>query len=222
MDFIPSSYALRPPWRLYPPRRLIRFHGMSLSDHLQQQFLDSIAAQELALEVLVEPIALAVTRMVQCLMHDGKILVCGNGASAAHAQLFASALVNRFEAERPALAAIALSADAAVLSAIAADTDYARVFARQVEALGAPGDLLLAITASGNSRSVLEAVTTAQDKDMGVIALTGRDGGDLADALREEDILLSAPGENRARIREVHLLTLHCLCEGIDYSLLGA
>lgn len=195
---------------------------MSLSEHLQQQFVDSIATQEAALEVLVEPIALTVERMVHCLMHDGKILVCGNGASSTHAQLFAAALVNRFEAERPGLAAIALSADMAVVSAIANDHDYSRVFARQVEALGAPGDLLLAISASGNARSVLEAVLTAQDKDMGVIALTGRDGGQLAASLREEDTLLCAPAESSARIREVHLLSLHCLCEGIDYSLLGA
>jgi D-sedoheptulose 7-phosphate isomerase len=197
-------------------------HRMSLSDHLHQQFLDSIATQESALEALVEPIALAVERMLRCLMHDGKILVCGNGASASHAQLFAATLVNRFEAERPGLAAIALCADTAVLSAIAADHDYARVYSRQVEALGAPGDLLLAISASGNARGVLEAVATAQDKDMGVIALTGGDGGELAVMLREEDILLCAPAENAARIRETHLLTLHCLCEGIDYSLLGA
>jgi D-sedoheptulose 7-phosphate isomerase len=195
---------------------------MSLSEHLQQQFLDSIATQESALEVLVEPITLAVERMVHCLMHDGKILVCGNGASATQAQMLAAALVNRFEAERPGLAAIALTADTAILSAIAADFDYARVFARQVEALGAPGDLLLAISATDNARGLLEAVAIAQDKDMGIIALTGGDGGELAATLREEDILLCAPAENAARIREVHLLTLHCLCEGIDYSLLGA
>ncbi len=195
---------------------------MRISEHLEQQFGDSIAALEAAQEVLIEPITQAVGRMVRCLMHDGKILVCGNGASATHAQLFASQLVNRFEAERPGLAAIALSADAAILSAIAADSDYARVFARQVEALGAPGDLLLAISASGNARGVLEAVAAAQDKDMGVIALTGGDGGELAVLLRDEDILLCAPAEHAARIREVHLLTLHSLCEGIDYSLLGA
>jgi len=195
---------------------------MSLSEHLQRQFLDSIATQESALEVMLEPIARAVERMVRCLMHDGKILVCGSGASATHAQLFAAALVNRFEAERPGLAAIALNADTAVVSAIAADFDYTRVFSRQVEALGAPGDLLLTISASSNTRSLREAAATAQDKDMGVIALTGRDGGELAVSLREEDILLCAPAETAARIREVHLLTLHCLCEGIDYSLLGA
>lgn len=194
---------------------------MSLSEHLQQQFVDSIAAQEAALEVLVEPIALTVERMVHCLMHDGKILVCGNGASAAQAQLFAAALVNRLEAERPGLAAIALSADTAIVSAIANDYDYSRVFARQVEALGAPGDLLLAISTSGNAPSVLEAVLTAQEKDMGIVALTGRDGGQLAASLREEDILLCVPAQTGARIREVHLLCLHCLCEGIDYSLLG-
>ncbi len=195
---------------------------MSLSEHLQRQFLDSIATQESALEVMLEPITRAVERMVRCLMHDGKILVCGSGASATHAQLFAAALVNRFEAERPGLSAIALNADTAVVSAIAADFDYTRVFSRQVEALGAPGDLLLTISASSNTRSLREAAATAQDKDMGVIALTGRDGGELAVSLREEDILLCAPAETAARIREVHLLTLHCLCEGIDYSLLGA
>ncbi len=195
---------------------------MSLAEHLQQQFLVSIATLESALEVLVQPMAQAVERMVQCLMHDGRIFACGNGAAAAQAQSFVAALVDRFEAERPGLAAIALTADSTVMSAIAAGSDYNRVFARQVEALGAPGDLLLAITASGNTSSVLEAVATAQDKEMGVIALIGGDGGRLAATLRDEDILLLAPGDSLARIREVHLLALHCLCEGIDYSLLGA
>lgn len=195
---------------------------MDLSERIQQQFYDSIANQEAAAELLVEPIALAVERMVRCLMSEGRILACGNGASAADAQHFASALINRFEADRPGLAAFALTTDGPTLTAIANDHDYSRVFARQVEALGAPGDLLLAISTSGNSRNVLEATHAAQDKDMGVIALTGRDGGQLASALREEDVLICVPAETTARIQELHLLVIHCICDGIDYSLLGA
>ncbi len=195
---------------------------MSLSERIQQQFFDSIAAKEAAVEVLTEPIALAVERMVACLMGDGKILSCGNGGSAADAQHFSSELINRFEAERPCLAAIALTTDTSTLTSIANDYDYGRVFARQIEALGAPGDLLLAISTSGNSRNVLEAARTAQDKGMGVIALTGRDGGLLAGMMREEDVLICVPVEMTARIQEVHLLAIHCLCDGIDYTLIGA
>lgn len=195
---------------------------MTPSERIQQLFYDSIATKQAAAETLVEPIAQAVERMVRCLMAEGKIMACGNGGSAADAQHFASELVNRFEADRPGLAALALTTDTSTLTSIANDFDYSRVFARQVEALGSPGDLLLAITTSGNSRSVLEAVHAAQEKDMGVIALTGRDGGQLAGRLREEDVLICVPAESTARIQEVHLLAIHCLCDGIDYSLLGA
>ncbi|MCU0840092.1 MAG: phosphoheptose isomerase [Thiobacillaceae bacterium] len=195
---------------------------MTPSERIQQLFYDSISTKQAAAEALVEPIAQAVERMVGCLMAEGKIMSCGNGGSAADAQHFASELINRFEADRPGLAALALTTDTSTLTSIANDFDYSRVFARQVEALGSPGDLLLAITTSGNSRSVLEAVRAAQDKDMGIIALTGRDGGQLAGRLREEDVLICVPAESTARIQEVHLLAIHCLCDGIDYSLLGA
>jgi D-sedoheptulose 7-phosphate isomerase len=195
---------------------------MSLAERIQQQFQDSVAAKALAAEVLSEPIAQAAERMVACLMGEGKILACGNGGSAVDAQHFSSGLINRFEAERPGLAAIALTTDTSCLTSIANDYDFSRVFARQIQALGAPGDLLLAITTSGNSRNVLEAVRAAHGKDMAVIALTGRDGGQLAETLLEEDVLICVPTESTARIQEVHLLAIHCLCDSIDYLLLGA
>jgi D-sedoheptulose 7-phosphate isomerase len=195
---------------------------MSLSERIQQQFQDSVAAKTLAAEVLSGPIAHAAERMVACLMGEGKILACGNGGSAADAQHFASELINRYEADRPGLAAIALTTDTSSLTSIANDYDFSRVFARQIEALGAPGDLLLAISTSGNSRNVLEAVHAAHGKDMTVIGLTGRDGGQLAEMLLEDDVLICVPTESTARIQEVHLLTIHCLCDSIDYLLLGA
>lgn len=194
---------------------------MSLADRILQQFQDSIATQSASLDMLTEPIALAAERMVACLMNDGRILVCGNGGSAAEAQHFSSELVNRFEQDRPALAAIALTADTSILTSVANDDAFSRVFARQVEALGRTGDVLLAISTSGASRNVLEAVDAAHDRDMGVVALTGRDGGPLAERLREDDLLICVPTESTARIQEVHLLAIHCLCDGIDYLLLG-
>ncbi len=193
-----------------------------LDEQLKQQFLEGITTLEAVLECLLEPIALTVERLVNCLLHDGKILVCGDGSSMALAQFFAATLINRFEAERPALPAIALGADPVVLNAIADDYDHTRVFTRQVEALGTPADLLLAISPSGHSRSVLGAVGAAQEKDMGVVAMTGGDGGKLAASLRDGDILLCVPTERVARIREAHLVIVHSLCEGIDYSLMGA
>ncbi len=195
---------------------------MSLADHLAQQLTDAIAVQEAVLETLVEPLARAVERMLRCLMADGKILACGNGAGAALAQLFTASLVHRFEAERPGLAALSLTADAAITSGIAANAGQDRVYARQIEALGAPGDLLLVVSDDGNDASLLAALEAAQDKDLGVIALTGHDGGRLAEALGEANILLCVPAHTPARIHEAQLLVLDGLCEGIDFSLLGA
>ncbi len=195
---------------------------MTLTDLIQQSFIDSAQTKLAAAEFLAEPIARAAERMVQALLADGKILACGNGGSGMDAYLFSSALINRFERDRPGLAAIPLSTATATLTAIANDFDYSQVFARQVAALGNPGDVLLAISTSGNSRNVLEAVRVAHDKDLTVIALTGRDGGDLAERLRDEDILVCVPAETVARLREVHLLIIHCLCDSIDYLLLGA
>lgn len=195
---------------------------MELADLIHQSFSDSAQTILEAAEHLPEPIAQAAEVMVATLLNDGKILACGNGGSAADAHLFASTMINRFERERPGLAAISLTNATATLTSIANDYDYGLVFARQVSALGGPGDVLLAISTSGNSRNVLEAVRVAHEKELSVVALTGRDGGDLAEMLRETDVLICVPAETIARIREIHLLAIHCLCDSIDNLLLGS
>lgn len=195
---------------------------MDLSSRIHQQFTDSAHVKLQALEVLAEPIALAAERMVACLMNEGKIMACGNGGSAADSQHFSSELLNRFERERPGLAAIALTTDTSTLTSIANDYAYEQVFSKQVRALGQPGDLLLAISTSGNSRNVVEAVRAAQEREIGVIALTGNGGGQIAELLTANDVHICVPSTVTARIQEVHLLTLHCLCDAIDYLLLGA
>lgn len=172
-------------------------------------------------ELLSAPIAQAADAILQCVMSDSKILVCGNGGSAAAAQLFATSMVNRFEHERPGLAAIALTTDTSILTSVANDYAYNQVFARQVSALGQPGDVLLAISTSGNSESVVRAAQAARERGMSVVALAGQDGGNLAEQMRDSDILICVPAENTARIQEVHLLTLHCLCDVVDSVLLG-
>jgi len=194
---------------------------MDLAEHVQQSFADSAQTILAAAEPLSGAIAQAAERMVQALLNDGKILACGNGGSATDAHLFASTMINRFERERPGLAAISLTSATATLTSIANDYDYGMVFARQVSALGGPGDVLLAISTSGYSGNVLEAVRVAHEKEMSVVALTGRDGGDLAEILYDEDVLICVPASTTARIREVHLLAIHCLCGSIDNLLLG-
>ena len=159
--------------------------------------------------------------MVASLMNGGKILACGNGGSAGDAQHFAAELVGRFERERPGLAAIALTTDSSILTAVANDYDFSQVFVKQVQALGQPGDVLLAISTSGNSGNVLAAIETAHAREMQVVALTGKNGGKIAQLLREGDVEIRVPAERTARIQEVHLLAIHCLCDGIDCSLLG-
>lgn len=195
---------------------------MTAADRIYQLFVESAQIKMAAAEVLAEPIAEAAERIVQCLLADGKVLSCGNGGATADAQHFASRLVHRYERDRPGLAAIALTADSSILTAIANDHDYAQVFSRQIKALGLPGDILLAISTSGNSLNVLEAVRAAHDKEMHVIALTGQDGGELCTLLDDDDILICVPADTAARILEVHLLAIHCLCDSIDYQLLGA
>lgn len=195
---------------------------MELQNRITTHFHDSAQLKLAAADALAEPIAAAVERMVACLRADGKILVCGNGGSAADAQHFSAELLNRFEMERPGLAAIALTTDSSTLTSIANDYDYEQVFSRQVRALGHPNDLLLAISTSGNSRNVLAAVHAAHEAQMGVVALSGRGGGALVDSLGPGDIHICVPSVVTARIQEVHLLTLHCLCDGIDFMLLGA
>lgn len=167
------------------------------------------------------PIADTAQAMVNCLMNDGKILVCGNGGSAADAQHFSAELLNRFEMERPGLACVALTTDSSVLTSIANDYDYNLIFSKQVRALGMPGDVLLAISTSGNSTNVVEAISAAHERDMRVVALTGRDGGKMGAMLQEGDIHICVNTKSTARIQEVHLLTLHCICDGIDHLLLG-
>jgi D-sedoheptulose 7-phosphate isomerase len=195
---------------------------MDLLARINQHFADSAQVKLKAMELLSEPLARAAQRMVQCLMSEGKILACGNGGSAADAQHFSAELLNRFEMERPPLAAIALSTDTSTLTSIANDYDYNQVFSKQVRGLGHAGDVLLAISTSGNSPNVMEAVRAAHDRHMTVVALTGKGGGKMADGLAADDIHICVPAERTARIQEVHLLCLHCLCDAIDCLLLGA
>ncbi|NMG54254.1 phosphoheptose isomerase [Aromatoleum aromaticum] len=194
---------------------------MDLIHRISRQFEDSARVKLEALEALAAPIAGAVEIMIGSLLNNGKILACGNGGSAADAQHFAAELVNRFEMERPPLAAIALTTDSSTLTSIANDYDFTQVFSKQVRALGHPGDVLLAISTSGNSPNVIEAIAAAREREMRVIALTGNDGGQIGALLDDGDIHLCVPAQRTARIQEVHLLTLHCLCDGIDCLLLG-
>ena len=192
-----------------------------LEQRIQQQFFDSADLKYAAAEVLSKPIADAVSALVGCITSGGKVLTCGNGGSAADAQHFAAEFVGRFERERPGLAAIALTTDSSILTAIGNDYDFNAIFSKQVQALGAPGDVLLAISTSGNSSNVIAAVEAARAKEMVVIALTGHKGGKIRELLQETDVLICVPHERTARIQEVHLLTLHCLCDAVDLQLLG-
>ena len=194
---------------------------MDLISRISENFSESAHLKLQSMDALAGPIATAAKRMVQCLRNDGKILACGNGGSAADCQHFSSELLNRFEMERPGLAAIALTTDTSTLTSIANDYDYEQVFARQVRALGSARDLLVAISTSGNSRNVIAAVQAAHECQMVVVALTGKSGGKLAEILQPSDIHVCVPANSTARIQEVHLLTLHCLCDAIDCLLLG-
>ncbi len=188
---------------------------------IQQHFIDSADLKYQSAQTLSKPIAAAVQALLACVTSGGKILACGNGGSAADAQHFAAEFVGRFERERPELGAIALTTDSSILTAVANDYGYDAVFSRQVRALGLPGDVLLAISTSGNSASVLAAIDAAHEREMTVLALTGKGGGRMAQALRETDVHICVPHERTARIQEVHILALHCLCDGVDSQLLG-
>jgi len=194
---------------------------MALHDRILSHF--QISAQTIldAAEALAPSIEQAARLMVHSLTQGGKIMACGNGGSAADAQRFVAQMVHRFEQERPGLAAIALTTDSSTLTSIANDTAYDQVFARQVKVLGQPGDILLAISTSGNSPSVLQAVDAAHTRSVHVIALSGRSGGQLAERLVEDDVLLCAFAESAARIQEIHLLSINCLCDAVDSVLLG-
>jgi D-sedoheptulose 7-phosphate isomerase len=194
---------------------------MDLLSRISQHFTDSAQTKLDAAELLAAPIAEAAEAMVNCLLGNGKILACGNGGSAADAQHFAAELVGRFEMERQGLAAIALTTDSSIMTAVANDYGYALVFDKQVRALGQPGDVLLALSTSGNSANVVAAIHAAHDNDLRVVALTGKGGGEIGELLRDGDVHICVPADRTARIQEVHLLTIHCLCDGIDCLLLG-
>ncbi len=198
-----------------------RLVSIDLVARVSRHFSDSAQTKLTAVDVLAQPIVRATQVMVECLLANGKILACGNGGSAADSQHFAAEMLNRFERERPGLAAMALTTDTSTLTSIANDYEYNLVFSKQVLALGQPNDVLLAISTSGNSPNVVAAVRAAHEREMKVVALTGRGGGEIGKRLAAGDVHLCVPHDQTARIQEVHLLTLHCLCDGIDCLLLG-
>ena len=194
---------------------------MNLSDRVFDHFAESIKAKQDNQELLAEATAAAIELMFAALVNDGKVLACGTGRSAADAQHFAAELVGRFEMERMGLAGIALTTDTSALTAIANDYDFNRVFSKQVEALGRSGDVLLAISTSGNSANIIAAIEAAHERDMRVVALTGKDGGQIAHILQDQDILLNVAHQRTARIQEIHILLIHAICDGIDQLLMG-
>ena len=192
----------------------------TLQERVRAHFEESIAAKRQTVEVLAEPTAEAAMMLIECLMNDGKILACGNGGSAADAQHFAAEMTGRFEKERMELAAIALTTDTSALTAIGNDYGFDHVFSKQVRALGRAGDVLVGISTSGNSANVIEAIKAAHERDMHVIAMTGRDGGKIAAMLKDTDVLLNVPYPRTARIQENHILLIHAMCDCIDSVLL--
>ena len=184
-------------------------------------FQESANLKLQAAEVLEQPIAKAIEILFTALSNGNKIMTCGNGGSAADCQHFAAELVGRFERERLPLPAMALTTDSSILTAVGNDYSFAEVFAKQVMAFGQAGDVLLAISTSGNSANVVQAVEAALERDMRVVALTGRNGGQIATLLGEHDVNVCVPHDRTARIQEVHLLAIHCICDGIDNALFG-
>ncbi len=195
--------------------------SLDLVARVSQHFADSAQTKLMAVKALAQPIARAAELMAAALLANGKILACGNGGSAADAQHFSAELLNRFERERPGLAALSLTTDTSTLTSIANDYDFEQVFSKQLLALGQKGDVLLAISTSGNSPNVARAVRAAHERAMKVVALTGRGGGEIVHLLDSQDVHICVPHDRTARIQEIHLLTVHCLCDGIDCLLLG-
>lgn len=193
----------------------------NILERIKQSFSDSIQTKINSADALPPAVAVAAERIVQCLLEGHKILSCGNGGSACDAMHFSSEMLNRYKHERPSLPAIALTADAPTLTSIANDSNYNEVFAKQIRALGNPGDVLLAISTSGNSQNILNAIKAAQDRQMIVVALTGYDGGKIPPTLQEDDIEIRVPAYDTARIQETHLLIIHCICDVVDFQLFG-
>ena len=193
-------------------------------DHIPRiraHFADSAQLKIDAADALAPQLARAADVLATCLLSDGKILACGNGGSAADAQHFAAEMIGRFERERPELPAISLVTDTSILSAVANDYSFEQVFAKQVRGLGVKGDALIALSTSGNSGNVVAAIAAAHEREMNVIAFTGKGGGRIGEMLRAGDVHLCVPHERTARIQEVHLLMIHCLCDAVDATLLG-
>ena len=188
-------------------------------ERIRDSFTESIQTKIDAAEALPESIEKAAEMMVQCLLGGNKILSCGNGGSAGDAQHFSAELLNRYEIERPPLPAIALSCDTSTITAIANDYSYDEIFSKQILALGQPGDILLAISTSGNSGNIIKAMEAALSRDMTIVALTGKDGGAMAGLMSAGDVEIRVPSNVTARIQEVHLLVIHCLCDNIDRTL---
>ena len=188
---------------------------------IEKTFADSIQIKQEALSVIAGPISDAALLMTSSLLAGNKILTCGNGGSAADAQHFSSELLNRFERERQPLPAIALTTDSSTLTSIANDYDYDMIFAKQIRALCQTDDIIMVITTSGGSANIVQAIHAAHERSARIVALTGRDGGEVGALMQKNDIEIRGPGSSTARIQEVHLLTLHCLCELIDQQLLG-
>ena len=194
---------------------------MNLAEKVINHFSDSIQLKQNCMNSLADLISFASQIMVEALINDKKILICGNGGSAADAQHFSSELLNRFERERPALPAIALTTDTSTLTSIANDYHFDEVFAKQIRALGQKGDILVVYSTSGHSGNIINAAKTAHEKEMTVIALTGKEGGQLAQLLKDPDLEIRVPSPSTARIQEVHLLITHCFCDLIDQQLFG-
>ncbi len=194
---------------------------MDTLQRVRDHFAESIATKQTAADALAESIVAAGRVMTDSLLADGKILSCGNGGSAADAQHFSSELLNRFEMERPGLPAMALTTDASTVTSISNDYSYEEIFSKQVLALGKQQDVLLGISTSGNSENVIRAIAAAHERGMRVVALSGRDGGRMANLFAEGDVEIRVPATRTARIQEVHLLVIHCLCDLIDTTLLG-
>lgn len=194
---------------------------MDTLDRIKKQFSESIQTKISAADILPDSISAAADVIVGALLNDRKILSCGNGGSACDSQHFSSELLNRYLTERPSLPAIALTTDTATITAIGNDYSYDDIFAKQIRALGQPDDVLLAISTSGNSANVLRAIETAHDRGMHIVALTGREGGDIAGIMHPNDVEVRVPSHVTARIQETHLLIIHCLCDLIDLRLFG-
>lgn len=193
----------------------------NLIDRIKHNFSESIQTKINAADAILPSVGFAAERIVKCLLDDRKILSCGNGGSACDALHFSSEMLNRFKHERPSLPAIALTADMPTITSIANDSNYTEIFSKQIRALGQPGDVLLAISTSGNSANILSAIKAAHDRQMNIVALTGYDGGKIPGILQGDDIEIRIPAHDTARIQETHLLIIHCICDVVDFQLFG-